>query len=124
MSSRNSIDKITDKNALSIGESIGWKKLVGQVELPKLNCEVSGWKGREHSEDYIPKFTLSILKALTQNVAGASEGSECRLKYVIFSPRGNYRIQMLSTSAVIVRLLYLLTDSRASSFLLIIESIK
>jgi hypothetical protein len=79
MSSRNSIDKITDKNALSIGESIGWKKLVGQVELPKLNCEVSGWKGREHSEDYIPKFTLSILKALTQNVAGASEGSECRV---------------------------------------------
>jgi hypothetical protein len=36
MSSRNSIDMITDKNALSIGESIGWKKLVGQVELPKL----------------------------------------------------------------------------------------
>jgi|GEM_PF-3484345 hypothetical protein len=54
MSSRNSIDMITDKNALSIGESIGWKKLVGQVELPKLSCEVSGSKGREHSEDYIP----------------------------------------------------------------------
>ena len=60
MSSRNSIDKITDKNALSIGESIGWKKLVGQVELPKLSCELSGSKGREHSEDYIPKFTLSF----------------------------------------------------------------
>lgn len=54
MSSRNSIDMITDKNALSIGESIGWKKLVGQVELPKLSCELSGSKGREHSEDYIP----------------------------------------------------------------------
>ena len=54
MSSRNSIDMITDKNALSMGKSIGWKKLVGQVELPKLSCEVSGSKGREHSEDYIP----------------------------------------------------------------------
>ena len=43
---------ITDKNALSIGESIGWKKLVGQVELPKLSCELSGSKGREHSEDF------------------------------------------------------------------------
>ena len=42
---------ITDKNALSIGESIGWKKLVGQEELPKLSCELSGSKGREHRED-------------------------------------------------------------------------
>ena len=44
---------ITDKNALLIGESIGWLKLVGQLELPKLSCELSGSKGREHSEDRI-----------------------------------------------------------------------
>jgi hypothetical protein len=33
---------LTDKNALSIEESIGWKNLVGQVKLPKLSCELSG----------------------------------------------------------------------------------
>lgn len=37
---------ITDKNALSIERTIGWKKLLGQVELPKLSCELSGSKGR------------------------------------------------------------------------------
>jgi len=54
MSNGNAIDMITDKYALSIGETIGWNKLVGQVELPKLNCELSGSKGREHNLDYIP----------------------------------------------------------------------
>ena len=74
MSSRNSIDKITDKNALSIGESIGWKKLVGQVELPKLSCELSGSKGREHSEDYIPKFTILALETIVLHVGTEQKG--------------------------------------------------
>ena len=56
MSSRDSTDMIVDKNALSIGESIGWKKLVGQVELPKLCYEMSGSKGRKH----LHFFTLLV----------------------------------------------------------------
>ena len=63
---------ITDKKALSIGESIGWKKLVGQVELPKLSCELSGSQGREHSEDYIVRH-----EAVQKMRVGPSE-SACR----------------------------------------------
>ena len=59
MSSRNSID-ICNR----------WKKFVGHAKLPKLSCQLSGSKGREHSVNYIP-LNVARIEILKVFKAGA-----------------------------------------------------